>query len=491
MELFAGPIVVIGIIITLVVLVVAAIFFAIMLRTWYRTAGADEALVITGKAKRDQTSKIQVVSGGGLFINPFTQRAAKLSLRSRSIEIKPTAQAANGVTVDVEGIALVKVGSNPDLIRRAAERFLSQDRAIEAFTTEVLEGALRGVVATLTVETLMKDRKALAEQIADGIEGDLERQGLVLDSFQILGITDQGGYIEALGASEIQRVHREAETARIDAQRAVAKRQIETDTETLAERTAFQENEAAAKATVGRATAEAEQAEALRRAELEKAVLDQQADNKQSQLDAEVKKVADANLYEQQRLADARAYKEQKEAQTRQEVAAADGEARTIAARAEATARTTAAEAEATARRAQADAEAHARRVNAEAEAEAIRAAGEAEAAAQLALGEAVAAHEQVLVTQKLIDQLVPMMGEFAKAQSAIGGYTVISTGSAAEHQAAQSAATLRAPFDAMKAATGIDLTALVQSGLEGERTGSAIAKGMREQSGPGAPASE
>ena len=72
------------------------------------------------------------------------------------------------------------------------------------------------------------------------------------------------------------------------------------------------------------------------------------------------------------------------------------------------------------------------------------------------------------------------MMGEFAKAQSAIGGYTVISTGSAAEHQAAQSAATLRAPFDAMRAATGIDLAALVQSGLEGERTGEAIARGMR-----------
>ncbi|RRJ86245.1 flotillin family protein [Gulosibacter macacae] len=481
MDFFSSSLATIGIIVAVIILIALAVVFLIISRTWYRTAGADEALIITGKAKKGQASKINVVSGGGLFINPFTQRSAKLSLRSRSIEIKPTAQAANGVTVDVEGIALVKVGSDPDLIRRAAERFLSQDKAIEAFTTEVLEGALRGVVATLTVETLMKDRKALAEQIAEGIEGDLDRQGLVLDSFQILGITDQGGYIDALGASEIQRVHREAETARIDAARAVAKRQIETDTETLAERTSYQENEAASKATVGRANAEAEQAEALRRAELEKAVLDQNADNKQSQLDAEVKKVADATLYEQQRVADARAYKEAKEAETRQQVAQADAEARTTAARAEATARTTAAEAEATARRAKADADAHARRVEAEAEALAIQQAGEAEAAAQLALGEAVEKHEQALVTQKLIDQLVPMMAEFAKAQAAIGGYTVISTGGVAEHQAIESAATLKAPFDAMKAATGIDLAALVQSGLQGERTGEAIAKGLRD----------
>ncbi|MGO1544206.1 MAG: SPFH domain-containing protein [Gulosibacter sp.] len=481
MDFFATPLLIVGGIIVLVVVVVLAIVFAIITRTWYRTAAADEALVITGKAKRGaESSKIDVVSGGGLFVNPFTQRSSKLSLRSRSIEIKPTAQAANGVTVDVEGIALVKIGSNPHFIRRAAERFLSQDRAIEAFTTEVLEGALRGVVATLTVETLMKDRKALAAQIAEGIEGDLERQGLELDSFQILGITDQGGYIEALGAQELQRVHREADTARIDAERAVAKRQIETNAETLVERTAFQESEADAKAKVGRANAEAEQAEALRRAELQQAVLDQEASNKQSQLDAEVKKVADANLYDESRKADARAYQEAKEAETRKQVAEADAHARTTAARADATARTTHADAEAAARRAEADAEAHARRVQAEAEAEAIRQAGEAEASAQLAMGEAIEKHEQVLVTQKLIDQLVPMVAEFANAQAAIGGYTVISTDGAAEHSAAQSAATLKAPFDAVQAATGIDLGAIIQSSVQGDRTGAALGEALR-----------
>lgn len=91
MDFLTAPLAIVTTVIVIVILVVAAIVFAIMLRTWYRTAGADEALVITGKAKRDQTSTIKVVSGGGLFINPFTQRAAKLSLRSRSIEIKPTA----------------------------------------------------------------------------------------------------------------------------------------------------------------------------------------------------------------------------------------------------------------------------------------------------------------------------------------------------------------------------------------------------------------
>jgi flotillin len=96
-DLFTGALGLVILIVVIVIAVIALIVFIIISRTWYRTAAADEALVITGKAKRGQeTSKIEVISGGGLFVNPFTQRSSKLSLRSRSIEIKPTAQAANG-----------------------------------------------------------------------------------------------------------------------------------------------------------------------------------------------------------------------------------------------------------------------------------------------------------------------------------------------------------------------------------------------------------
>src|SRR3546814_1446059 len=138
-----------------------------------------------------------------------------ISLRARQIKMEPVAQTSNGVTVNVSGVALVKIGSDPDpdSVRRAAERFASQDAAIEQFTTEQLEGALRGVVATLTVEEHMRDRQRLSDQIAEGIKQDLSSQGLILDSFQIPGITASPGYVAAPRANHDARVTREAGVA--------------------------------------------------------------------------------------------------------------------------------------------------------------------------------------------------------------------------------------------------------------------------------------
>ncbi len=439
-----GAVVLIGV--GVVALVILLIIFLIVVRAWYKVAKADQALVVVGKSQKNasgESSRISVITGGGALVNPLTQRAEMISLRARQIKMEPTAQASNGVTVNVSGVALVKIGSDPEFVRRAAERFLSQDGAIEQFTTEQLEGALRGVVATLTVEQLMKDRQKLSDQIAEGIKSDLLAQGLILDSFQIQGITDKNGYIDALGATEVERVRREAEVARINAAREVRARQIATDEATLIEQTAFDKNTAAASAEVGRARAEAEQAEALARAEREQAVLLQQAENKQAQLDAEVKKVADASLYERQRAADAAAYAEVKAAEARAQIAAQ--------------------EAEATKLRAQADADA-------------VRLAGEARAGAIEAEAEALARNQEALLAQRALEALVPMMTEFARGFEKVGSVTVLGGEGASSHIAAESASGMRATFDAVEAATGIDLRQIIQ----GQATGRGVAQGMQ-----------
>ena len=253
MDIFAaGGALVVGVI-AVIAAIILLIFILIMVRAWYKVAKADQALVVVGKSQKGAdgaSSRISVITGGGALVNPLTQRAEMISLRARQIKMEPTAQASNGVTVNVSGVALVKIGSDPEFVRRAAERFLSQDGAIEQFTTEQLEGALRGVVATLTVEQLMKDRQKLSDQIAEGIKSDLLAQGLILDSFQIQGITDKNGYIDALGATEVERVRREADVARINAAREVRARQIATDEQNLIEQTAFDKNSAAAAAEV-------------------------------------------------------------------------------------------------------------------------------------------------------------------------------------------------------------------------------------------------
>jgi flotillin len=471
-----------------VVLVVALIGF-ILFRAWYQVPKADEAIVIVGKKARDSTegeaNKMTVISGRGAFVNKLTQRSDKVSLRSRQIKFEPTAQTINGVTIDLTGVALVKIGSTPDQVRRAAERFASQDDAIVVFTTEQLEGALRGVVAKLTVEQVMQDRQKLSDEIAQGISGDLLAQGLVLDSFAIQGITDKNNYISALGAKEVQRVKREADVAEIDATREVKKRQLAADEANLIEQTALDKNTAAAKSEVGRANAQAEQSENLARAEAEQGVLLQEANNTQARLDAEVKKVADADKYRQQTLADAEAYQQQiaadaeaykreKNAEADRKVAQERSDADAYAVKAQAEAREASASAEAAAVRMKAEAEAAAVRVQAEAEAEAIRLRGNAVAEAVAAEAAALRENQDAILAKEIIGQLPQLMAEFAKGYEKIGTITMIGGDSAATHLAREQSASLTATFESVKAATGLDLGAVMQ----GRAFGRGVAEG-------------
>jgi flotillin len=463
----------------LIAIAVAAgvvLFFALigflLFRAWYQVPKADEAIVIVGKKARDSTegeaNKMTVISGRGAFVNKLTQRSDKVSLRSRQIKFEPTAQTINGVTIDLTGVALVKIGSTPEQVRRAAERFASQDEAIVIFTTEQLEGALRGVVAKLTVEQVMQDRQKLSDEIAEGISGDLLAQGLVLDSFAIQGITDKNNYISALGAKEVQRVKREADVAEIDALREVKKRQLAADEANLIEQTALDKNSAAAKSEVGRANAQAEQAESLARAEAEQGVLLQEANNTQARLDAEVKKVADADKYKQQTSADAEAYRQQKKAEADRMVAQerADAEAYAVRTQAEA-------------REASAAAEAAAVRVQAEAEAEAIRLRGAATAEAIAAEAAALRENQDAILAREIIGQLPQLMSEFAKGYQKVGGITLIGGDSAATHLAREQSASLTATFESVKAATGLDLGAIIQ----GQALGRGIAEGAQPAS--------
>lgn len=461
------------------VFAVVAVIAFILFRAWYQVPQSDEAIVVVGKKQKGadgSSSNMTVISGGGAFVNKLTQRSDKISLRSRQIKMEPVAQTLNGVTLHLAAVALVKVGSSADQVRAAAERFASQDKAIEQFTTEQLEGALRGVVATLSVEEVMQDRQKLADQIAEGISPDLLAQGLVLDSFAIQGITDPKGYIDSLGAKEVERVRREAEVAQIDAAREVKKRQIATAEANLIEQTKLDTNSAAAQAEVGRANAEAEQAEHLARAEREQAVLVQRAENKQAELDADVKKVADAELYRAQSSADAAAYTRQKQAEADRAVQQQEADAKSYAVQAEASARQASAAADAAAVLAKAEAEAEALRQRSSAEAEAIRATGTAKAEAIQAEAEALRENQDAILAREVISQLPELMQSFARGYEKVGAITLIGGDSAGTHLAREQASSLTATFESVRAATGLDLHAII----EGRSFGRGIAEVSR-----------
>ncbi|WP_246087453.1 SPFH domain-containing protein [Paramicrobacterium agarici] len=444
-----GVLVLIGIIAAIVVVVL--IIALIVAKMWIKVARSDEALVVSGKSKKNKDeSSLAVIVNGKALVNPLTQRHEIISLRSRQVSMQAEAQSYDGVTLEVEAVAMVKIGSSKQLVQRAAERFASQDKAIEQFTTEQLEGALRGIVATLAVVSLMRDRKKFSDQIAADVSGELADQGLILDSFQIKGITDDLGYIASLGAPEVQSKRQAAEIAATNAERAIRKQQITNDEANLVEQTAYDKNEADSKAQVGQANARAEQAEALARVQARQDVLQQEAENKQAQLDADVKRVADAAQYEKEREADAKAYTQVKAAQA--EVDVAESEAEAIKARAAA-------------------------------EAESVRLAGEAKGDAIRAEAAALQENLEGVIAQRAIEILPDLMERFAQGYSRIGTISVIGSGSdsspAGSQFSGESASAMRGVFESVKEATGVDLASVIQ----GRVTGSAVGEAMRESS--------
>ncbi|WP_040166935.1 SPFH domain-containing protein [Microbacterium gorillae] len=513
-----GTLIIVGV--ALVVLVIVGLIILLFARSWIKVARADEALVISGRKQKVQRtvavrnadgtmgsqneteeSPVTVIVNGKSLVNPITQRFEIISLRSRQVLLNAEAQSLDNVTLNVDGVAIVKIGSDPVFVRRAAERFASQDKAIEQFTTEQLEGALRGIVATLSVVELMRERKKFSDQIALEVSQELAEQGLILDSFQIKGITDKVGYIQSLGAPEIQAKRQAAMIAQTNADRAINQKNIANNEANLVEQTALDTNTANASAEIGRARAQAEQAEQLARAQAEQAVLQQQAENKQAQLDADVKRVADAQKYEAQTRADADLYtREQsasaaaieqvKQAEARTRIAEQQAEADKARAGGEAAAAEAKAQGDANALRAQANADSEARRLRATAEADAIRAEGEARAAAVEAEAKAIASNQEAFLSQRVLETLPSIMAEFAKGYAAIGNVSII--GGSAEDGASQvvggdSAKALRSVFDSVNAATGLDIAAIIQ----GQAVGRGFGAGVAQASGSSAAAAK
>ncbi|MFN0283786.1 MAG: flotillin family protein [Kineosporiaceae bacterium] len=457
----------------------------------YKVAGPNEAFIITGRRGKEvrnvETGTVsqdmsgqKVVLGGGVFVLPFVQRRYTLDLSSRRIPVQIRgAVSGQGVKLNLEGVAIVKVGGNVDSIRAAAQRFLTQQQDIESFTTEVLAGALRSIVGSLSVEQIIRDRAAFAQRVADESETSLTGQGLVLDTFQIQDITDDGSYLMDLGRPEAARVQQEAAVAEAAARRAAEQARIIAEQEIAVAQRALALKQSEIKAETDAAQAQASAAGPLAQAERDQAILVEQekvavrqAALTERELDTQVRKPADAERY-----------KVEQEAEARRSAAIADADARKAAAiaAAQATAETAriTGEAEKARRTALADAEAieGARRGDAEkarrvAEADAVRAEGEAQAAAILATGQseaeamnaraaAFARYNEAAVLQMLVEVLPKVAREVAAPMAAIDSLTVLSTDGAAALPK-QVADNLTQTLAMLKSTTGLDLGSIV-----------------------------
>src|SRR5918996_3207611 len=228
-------------------LIIVAVIIVALLASYvasrYRVANANEALIVAGSrgakvrdergevaAAAEQADKgIKVVVGGGTFVLPLIHKVGRLKLTARQIGVAlPDAVTSQGIKVAVQGVSTFKIGRDVESIRNAAERFLdSKEEQVDSIVKNVLEGSLRSIVGTLTIEELIMDRQKLLQQVQDSAKGDLATSGLQIDAFTIQSINDESGYVDLLGQQKLAIVERDARVAKAGADQEAAVREAE------------------------------------------------------------------------------------------------------------------------------------------------------------------------------------------------------------------------------------------------------------------------
>src|SRR6266700_3192845 len=181
-----------------------------------RKVGPNQALIVYG------AGGTRVITGGSHFVVPLYQRAQDFSLELMSFDVAPqqSLYTTQGVAMNVEAVTQIKVRSDEESIRTAAEQFLSktqEDR--ENLIRLVMEGHLRGIVGQLTVEDLVKDPESVGAKMLRTVSSDMDKMGLEVISFTIKDVRDENDYITNMGRPQIAEIRKQADIATAIAQR--------------------------------------------------------------------------------------------------------------------------------------------------------------------------------------------------------------------------------------------------------------------------------
>ncbi len=320
----------------------------------YKKVGPNQVLVISGRrsafvdpgtGERGRRS-FRIVRGGGAFIIPVLERVDDLSLELITIEVvTQNVYTVQGVPVTVDGVAQVKVASDDVSIVTAAEQFLSKSREeIKNVALQTLEGHLRAILGTLTVEEIYKDRDKFAQTVQEVSAQDMRNMGLTIVSFTIKNIHDDEGYLDALGKARTAEVKRDAEIGQANASRDAAIQsanarqegeiaKIQAETKIAEAEKNLNVRKAGFDAEVNKEKAAADLAYSLeqnivnqqvKEQEIEVQVVEkrkliqvqeQEAKRKERELEATVKKPAEAERHRIKTLADAHKYELEIEAE--------------------------------------------------------------------------------------------------------------------------------------------------------------------------------
>ena len=186
--------------------VVAVLLFALVITlvSRYKKCPSDRVMVIYGKvgSNKDGTSKsARCIHGGAAFIWPVVQSYEFLDLTPMSISVDlENALSRQNIRINVPSRFTVGVSTEPGVMQNAAERLLGLKlQEIQELAKDIIFGQLRLVIATMDIEEINTDRDKFLEAVSRNVEGELKKIGLRLINVNVTDISDESGYIDALG----------------------------------------------------------------------------------------------------------------------------------------------------------------------------------------------------------------------------------------------------------------------------------------------------
>ena len=185
-----------GVVATIVLLI---LFVLTMLVRQYRRCPSNRILVVYGKVAGQRAARC--LHGGGTFIVPLLQSYAYLNLEPMTIEIDLTAALSKkNIRVNVPSTFTIGISTEPDIMNNAAERLLGlNEQEVAAQARDIILGQMRLVIATLSIEEINQDREKFLDLVNKNVSTEVNKIGLELINVNVRDITDESGYIDAIG----------------------------------------------------------------------------------------------------------------------------------------------------------------------------------------------------------------------------------------------------------------------------------------------------
>jgi len=282
-----------------VALLFAVIVAVMTIRSLIVIVPPNRAAVLTGRERKlisGERVGYRSVIGGRTLRVPIVETVQHISLETFPVEISVANAFSKGnIPLNIEAIAAVKIASQPETVfNNAVERLLDKtEEEIWSLAKDTLMGNLRGVLATLTPEEVNEDRLGFARALAEDAGEDLAALGFHLDVLKIQNVSDERGYLEAIGRKRAAEAVRDAEIAEADA--TAETRQRQASARQLAE---IKEAEAAVR------IAEAQNQLRVRKAELDREaqIVERTAQVKAQESEVEAQKALETRRVEREKL---------------------------------------------------------------------------------------------------------------------------------------------------------------------------------------------